>query len=50
VGKGTIDWKEIFQEAPQGGMKHFFVEQDFCEIPPLESIKVSYEYLHKLTV
>jgi sugar phosphate isomerase/epimerase len=50
VGKGTIDWKRIFLAAPQGGMKHFFVEQDYCEIPPLESIKVSYEYLHQLTV
>ena len=50
VGKGTIDWKRIFAAAPQGGMKHFFVEQDYCEVPPLESIKVSYEYLHHLTV
>jgi sugar phosphate isomerase/epimerase len=50
VGKGTIDWKRIFAAAPQGGLKHFFVEQDYCEIPPLESIKISYEYLHKLTV
>jgi len=31
-------------------MKHFYVEQDECEIPPLESIKVSYEYLHNLQV
>ena len=50
VGKGTIDWKRIFTAAPQGGMKHFFVEQDYCEVPPLESIKISYEYLHNLTV
>jgi sugar phosphate isomerase/epimerase len=50
VGKGTIDWKRIFAAAPQGGMKHFFVEQDYCEVPPLESIRISYEYLHKLTV
>ena len=50
VGKGTINWKRIFAAAPQGGMKHFFVEQDYCEIPPLESIEVSYEYLHKLIV
>jgi sugar phosphate isomerase/epimerase len=50
VGKGTIDWKRIFAAAPQGGLKHFFVEQDYCEVPPLESIKISYEYLHKLTV
>ena len=50
VGKGTTDWKRIFTAAPQGGMKHFFVEQDYCEVPPLESIKISYEYLHNLTV
>jgi len=50
VGKGTIDWKRIFAAAPVGGMKYFFVEQDYCEIPPLESIKASYEYLHHLTV
>jgi len=50
VGKGTIDWKRIFAAAPQGGMKHFYAEQDFCEVPPLESIKISYEYLHHLTV
>jgi sugar phosphate isomerase/epimerase len=50
VGKGIIDWKRIFAAAPPGGMKHFFVEQDYCEVPPLESIKISYEYLHKLTV
>jgi len=50
VGHGTIDWKRIFAAAPEGGMKHFYVEQDECEIPPLESIKVSYEYLHNLQV
>jgi len=50
VGKGTINWKRIFAAAPQGGMKHFYVEQDYCEVPPLESIKISYEYLHNLTV
>jgi sugar phosphate isomerase/epimerase len=50
VGKGTIDWKRIFAAAPQGGMKHFFVEQDYCEVPPLESVKISYQYLHNLTV
>jgi len=50
VGHGTIDWKRIFAAAPQGGMKHYYIEQDYCEIPPLESVKSSYDYLHKLTV
>ena len=50
VGEGTIDWKRIFAAAPNGGMKHFFVEQDECDKPPLESIKISYHYLKKLEV
>ena len=50
VGRGTIDWKRIFAAAPEGGMNHFYVEQDRCEIPPLESIKISYDYLHNLTL
>ena len=50
VGHGSIDWKRIFAAARQGGMKHYFVEQDYCEQPPLEAVKMSYEYLRKLTV
>ena len=50
VGQGTIDWKRIFAAAPKGGMKHFFVEQDECDLPPLESIKISYDYLKNLKV
>jgi sugar phosphate isomerase/epimerase len=49
VGQGTIDWKRIFAAARTGGMKHFFVEQDECEQPPLEAVRLSYEYLHSLT-
>ena len=48
VGRGTIDWKRIFAAAPQGGAKHYFVEQDYCERPPLESVKISFEYLKNL--
>lgn len=48
VGQGTIDWKRIFAAARQGGMQHYYVEQDYCEQPPLESIKLSYDYLTKL--
>ena len=50
VGHGTIDYPRIFRAAPQGGLKHFYVEQDFCERSPLESIKMSYDYLHQLTI
>ena len=50
VGQGVIDWKRIFAAAPTGGMHHYFIEQDWCEQPPLEAVKASYEFLHKLTV
>jgi len=50
VGQGTIDWKRIFVGARQGGMQHYYVEQDYCEQPPLEAIKLSYDYLSKLQV
>src|SRR5579884_1744214 len=50
VGHGTIDWKRIFAAAREGGMKHYYVEEDFCEQPPLEAIKMSYDYLSKLQV
>lgn len=48
VGQGTIDWKRIFANAKQAGVEHYYVEQDYCEIPPLEAIKISYQYLDKL--
>jgi len=50
VGQGTINWKRIFAAAPKGGMQHYYVEQDYCEKPPLEAIKISYDYLSKLQV
>ena len=48
VGRGVIDWKRIFQAAPEAGVKHYFVEQDISERSPLESARISYEYLHNL--
>jgi sugar phosphate isomerase/epimerase len=50
VGQGAIDWKKIFKAAREGGMKHFYVEQDECDRDSLESAKMSYTYLHNLTV
>ena len=50
VGSGSIDWKRIFEAAKVGGMEHYYVEQDYCEIPPLEAVKTSYQYLDRLKV
>jgi sugar phosphate isomerase/epimerase len=52
IGKGKIDWKQIFVEAKKIKIDHYFVEQEppFSEMPPLQAIKVSYDYLHSLHV
>ena len=47
VGNGTIDFKTIFANAKLSGMKHFFVEQDVCPGPPLDSISKSITYIQK---
>lgn len=48
VGKGTIDFKQIFQKAKQAGIKHYFYEQDDVPGSPFDSAKISYDYLRAL--
>jgi len=48
AGQGTIDWKLIFDHVHQAGAKHIFVEQDKCNLPEYQAIRVSYEYLRHL--
>ena len=48
VGEGEIDWKRIFAEAKEGGLQHYFVENDDPK-SAFDDIKVSYNYLQKLT-
>jgi sugar phosphate isomerase/epimerase len=45
VGSGTIDFKPIFAEAGQSGMKHFFLEQEYFTGPQAKSITNGYSYL-----
>lgn len=47
VGNGTIDFKTIFANEKVSGMKHYFVEQDVCPGPPVESISKSIDYIRK---
>lgn len=47
VGKGEIDWKQIFVKSDIGGIKHYFVEFDNPK-DPFASVKASYAYLEKL--
>jgi sugar phosphate isomerase/epimerase len=47
VGKGSIDWKRIFAQSAQAGIKHYFVEHD-SPGDALASVKASYDYLKAL--
>ena len=47
VGQGTMDFERIFKERETAGFKYFFVEQDQSRRDPLESIKMSWEYLNQ---
>ena len=48
VGRGTINFREIFADSQKAGIKHYFVEQDETPGSPFESIKISIDYLKQL--
>lgn len=47
IGTGIVDFKRIFANAKESGIKYFFVEQDQAP-QPLQNITNSYNYLKKL--
>ena len=47
VGSGVVDFKRIFDNAKESGMKYFFVEQDGAP-HPFEDVTNSYNYLKKI--
>jgi sugar phosphate isomerase/epimerase len=50
MGKGTIDWKPLIQQAQSQGVRYFFLDQDRTAGPPLESAQRSFRYLQALGV
>ncbi|HRH50318.1 MAG TPA: sugar phosphate isomerase/epimerase [Panacibacter sp.] len=47
AGTGVVDFKRIFENAKESGMKYYFVEQDGAP-QPLQNVTNSYNYLSKL--
>jgi len=47
VGTGVVDFKRIFDNAKESGMKYFFVEQDQAP-QPLQNVTNSFNYLNKI--
>ena len=42
VGKGIVDWKELYNAAEIGGVKNFYVEMD------MDKFKDSVDYIHSM--
>jgi sugar phosphate isomerase/epimerase len=48
VGTGSLDYRTILAAAKAAGVKHYFLEQDFTTIPPLESVAIGYRNVRRL--
>ncbi len=45
LGRGLLDWDAIFDAAEEAGVEWYVYEQDTCDGDPLESARVSFEFL-----
>ena len=49
MGRGTIDYRPIFEAAKKGHIEHAFVEQEEFDIAPMEALKIDADYMRALT-
>ena len=45
LGRGTIDYRPIFEAANKAHIEHAFVEQEEFDMPPMEALKVDADYM-----
>ena len=45
VGQGNLEWDEIIAASKESSAEFALVEQDKCDISPLESMRISADYL-----
>src|SRR5271169_1527967 len=50
MGRGTIDYRPIFEAAKKARIEHAFVEQEEFDMPPMEALKIDAEYMRASTV
>jgi sugar phosphate isomerase/epimerase len=48
VGKGIINFKELFSYRQQAGLQYFFVEQEAFTVEPRQAILTSYSYIKNI--
>lgn len=47
IGKGTINFKKIFEAREKAGLEYWFLEQDSSDKDMFESIKIGRDYIRK---
>jgi sugar phosphate isomerase/epimerase len=50
LGRGTLDYRKVFQAARSGHLRHYFVEQEAYDIPPYEALRIDAQYMQRLTI
>ncbi len=45
IGQGVLSWDDIFKAAAEAGVEWYCVEQDVCRRDPLESARISLEFI-----
>jgi sugar phosphate isomerase/epimerase len=50
MGRGSIDYRPIFEAAKKARIEHAFVEQEEFDMPPMEALKIDADYMRALTL
>jgi sugar phosphate isomerase/epimerase len=50
MGRGSIDYRPIFEAAKKASIEHAFVEQEEFDMPAMEALKIDADYLRALTI
>jgi sugar phosphate isomerase/epimerase len=50
MGRGSIDYRPIFEAAKKAHIEHAFVEQEEFDMPPMDALKIDADYMRALTV
>jgi sugar phosphate isomerase/epimerase len=50
LGRGTIDYRPIFEAAKKASIEHAFVEQEEFDMPAMAALKIDADYMHALTI
>jgi sugar phosphate isomerase/epimerase len=50
MGRGSIDYRPVFEAAKKAHIEHAFVEQEQFDVPPMEALKIDADFMRALNV